>query len=208
MILSSDLNTFEGDTQVLGSTLQTASLQSARVGVADGATLIGAARIGGRVDNGGTLHVNSAVLSVTGNYTQASNGRLALNVGDRLSVSVSVSGNANIAGDLQVLGRRDYVLDNAIYIVMQATDGRQRRFDSLSSGPAVTFLSATLTYDSDSAYSSLRRMDITAVAATLGAVGPAINGFGNTRRAIVSIKWMRSNSRGLFGITAAAPLGR
>ncbi|MBB4129322.1 autotransporter serine protease [Xanthomonas sp. 3075] len=169
LVLSSDANTFTGDTQVLGGTLQTASLQSARVGIANGATLIGAGTIGGRVDNAGTLQVNSATLSVNGNYTQTGNGRLALNVGDRMNVM----GTATIAGDLQVLGRRDYVIDNNSYTLLQASDGLQGRFDSLSSGPAVTFLDANLTYDSNNAYLSLRRMDVTAVANTLGMTGTA-----------------------------------
>ncbi|WAH63110.1 autotransporter serine protease [Xanthomonas hortorum] len=169
LVLSSDANTFAGDTQVLGGTLQTASLQSARVGIANGARLVGAGRIGGTVNNAGTLQVNSAALSVTGNYTQAGDGRLALNVGDRLNVA----GTATIAGDLQVLGRRDYVIDNNTYTLLQATNGLQGRFDSLSNGPAVTFLDANLSYDSNSAYLTLRRMDVTAVAATLGVIGTA-----------------------------------
>ncbi|TQU04561.1 autotransporter domain-containing protein, partial [Xanthomonas perforans] len=107
--------------------------------------------------------------SIAGNYTQASNGRLALNVGDRLNVA----GTATIAGDLQLLGRRDYVANNTTYAVLQATNGLQGTFDTLSSGPAVTFLSATRSYDANTAYVSLQRMDVTAVAASLGAIGTA-----------------------------------
>lgn len=169
LVLSSTANTFSGDTQVLGGTLQTASLQSARVSVANGARLVGAGNIGGRVDNAGTLQVNGATASIAGNYTQASNGRLALNVGDRLNVA----GTATIAGDLQLLGRRDYVANNTTYAVLQATNGLQGTFDTLSSGPAVTFLSATRSYDANTAYVSLQRMDVTAVAASLGAIGTA-----------------------------------
>lgn len=169
LVLSSDANTFVGDTQVLGGTLQTASLQSARVGIANGARLIAAGRIGGTVDIAGTLQISSAALSVTGNYTQAGDRRLALNVGDRLNVA----GTATIAGDLQVLGRRDDVIDNNTYTLLQATNGRQGRFDSLTGGPAVTFLDANLTYDSNSAYLTLRRMDVTTIAAALGVIGTA-----------------------------------
>ncbi|MCC4620415.1 S8 family serine peptidase [Xanthomonas cassavae CFBP 4642] len=169
LVLGSTANTFTGDTQVLGGTLQTASLQSARVGIANGASLIGAGRIGGRVDNAGTLQVNSAVLSVDGNYTQDGNGRLALNVGDRLNVS----GTATIAGDLQLLGRRSYVANTTTYPVLQATNGLQGTFATTSGGPAVTFLDATVTYDANTAFVSLQRMDVTAVATSLGAVGTA-----------------------------------
>ncbi|CAD1789705.1 S8 family serine peptidase [Xanthomonas euroxanthea] len=169
LVLSSGANTFNGDTQVLEGTLQTASLQSARVGIANGAALIGAGRIGGRVDNAGTLQVNSATLSIAGNYTQASDGRLALNVGDR----VNVTGTATIAGDLQVLGRRDYVVDNTTYTLLQASGGLQGTFDTLSRGAAVTFLDASLTYDSNTAYLALRSLNATAVAATLGMTGTA-----------------------------------
>ncbi|MEA9563018.1 MULTISPECIES: S8 family serine peptidase [unclassified Xanthomonas] len=170
LILSSSNNTFAGDTQVLDGTLQTASLQSARVDVLNGATLIGAGRIAGTVSNrGSTLQVGGAVLAIGGNYTQDDFGRLALNVGDRLNVS----GTATIDGDLQLLGRRDYVVNNTTYPVLQATNGLQGTFASLSSGPAVTFLNATLSYDANNAYVSLQRMDVTAVAASLGAIGTA-----------------------------------
>ncbi|WP_115527395.1 S8 family serine peptidase [Xanthomonas arboricola] len=170
LILSSSNNTFAGDTQVRDGTLQTASLQSARVDVLNGATLIGAGRIAGTVSNrGSTLQVGGAVLAIGGNYTQDDFGRLALNVGDRLNVS----GTATIDGDLQLLGRRDYVVNNTTYPVLQATNGLQGTFASLSNGPAVTFLNATLSYDANTAYVSLQRMDVTAVAASLGAIGTA-----------------------------------
>lgn len=170
LILSSSNNTFAGDTQVLDGTLQTASLQSARVDILNGATLIGAGRIAGTVSNrGSTLQVGGAVLAIGGNYTQDDLGRLALNVGDRLNVS----GTATIDGDLQLIGRRDYVVNNTTYPVLQAANGLQGTFASLSSGPAVTFLDATLSYDANTAYVSLQRMDVTAVAASLGAVGTA-----------------------------------
>ncbi|WP_115004235.1 S8 family serine peptidase [Xanthomonas campestris] len=170
LILSSSNNTFAGDTQVLDGTLQTASLQSARVDILNGATLIGAGRIAGTVSNrGSTLQVGGAVLAIGGNYTQDDFGRLALNVGDRLNVS----GTATIDGDLQLIGRRDYVVNNTTYPVLQAANGLQGTFASLSSGPAVTFLDATLSYDATTAYVSLQRMDVTAVAASLGAVGTA-----------------------------------
>ncbi len=169
LVLSSTANSFTGDTQVLAGTLQTASLQSARVSIANGASLVGAGRIGGQVENAGTLQVNGATASITGNYTQASNGRLAVNMGDRLNVA----GTATIAGDLQLLGRRDYVVNNTTYPVLQATNGLQGTFDTLSSGPAVTFLTATPSYDANTAYISLQRMDVTAVAASLGAIGTA-----------------------------------
>ncbi len=170
LILSSSNNTFAGDTQVLDGTLQTASLQSARVDILHGATLIGAGRIAGTVSNrASTLQVGGAVLAIAGNYTQDDFGRLALNVGDRLNVS----GTATIDGDLQLIGRRDYVVNNTTYPVLQAVNGLQGTFASLSSGPAVTFLNATLSYDANTAYVSLQRMDVTAVAASLGAVGTA-----------------------------------
>ncbi|MEG8104137.1 autotransporter-associated beta strand repeat-containing protein, partial [Xanthomonas hortorum] len=95
LVLSSDANTFAGDTQVLGGTLQTASLQSVRVGIANGARLVGAGRIGGTVNNAGTLQVNSAALSVTGNYTQAGDGRLAINIVGALTFW----GSAAMSGD-------------------------------------------------------------------------------------------------------------
>ncbi|KHM90083.1 serine protease, partial [Xanthomonas vesicatoria] len=115
------------------------------------------------------MQVDSALLSVNGDYAQASNGRLALNVGDRLNVA----GTATIAGDLQLLGRRNYVVDNMTYPVLQAANGLQGTFATTSGGPAVTFLNATVTYNANTAFVSLQRMDVTAVAASLGAVGTA-----------------------------------
>ena len=167
LVLSSTANTFAGDIQVLGGTLQTASLQSARVGVASGASLIGSGRIAGTLNNAGTVQVNGATLAVAGNYIQDSTGRLALNVGDRLNVT----GTASIAGELQLLGRRDYVVDNATYTLLQAAGGLQGTFGTVTRGPAVTFLDASVTYDSNNAYLALRGLTATAVASTLGLSG-------------------------------------
>ncbi len=79
---------------MLGGTLQVSSLGESAVSIAHSATLIGSGRFGGAVSNAGTLEIGTDGLKVQGDYTQSETGRLALNVGDQLSVA----GHATLQG--------------------------------------------------------------------------------------------------------------
>ncbi len=168
LVLSGTGNHYSGDTTVLGGTLRVASLDGSRVAIGSAGTLVGAGPISGNVTNAGTFEVGTDVLSLQGDYLQ-SGGRLALNVGDRLSVS----GSATLqGGDLHVLGKRDYVGLDVAYTVLEAANGLSGTFAGVSS-PANVFVQASLDYDGNSASITLQRLDVTAAAAALGDIGAA-----------------------------------
>ncbi len=100
LMLGGSNNQYTGATQVLGGTLQASSLGASAVSVANTATLIGSGRFGGAVSNAGTLELGKDGLKVQGDYTQLETGRLALYVGDQLSVA----GNATLKGGTPSVG--------------------------------------------------------------------------------------------------------
>ncbi|TNW13496.1 autotransporter domain-containing protein, partial [Xylella fastidiosa] len=167
LVLGGSNNQYTGATQVLGGTLQASSLGASAVSVANTATLIGSGRFGGAVSNAGTLELGKDGLKVQGDYTQLETGRLALYVGDQLSVA----GNATLkGGELQVLGKRDYVTFNTSYSVLQADGSLTGTFSQLTWGPAVLLGEGRLTYGTNNAYVTLQRLNVSAAAQALGIV--------------------------------------
>ncbi len=164
LTLSSAQNSYSGDTQVQGGTLSAASLGNSNVAISNGATFIGTGPLGGNVLNAGTFQVGAAALSLSGSYVQASNGRLALLVGDKLSVG----GTATLQGGaLYVLGKHDYVVNNTAYKVLEASGGLTGTFASVTS-PSNVFVTASLSYDATSASITLQSLSVTAAAAGFG----------------------------------------
>ncbi|MDV0436993.1 autotransporter serine protease [Xanthomonas sacchari] len=169
LTLSGTQNTYSGDTQVQGGTLSAASLGSSNVAISNGATFIGTGALGGSVANAGTFQVGAATLSLSGNYVQSSNGRLALLVGDKLSVG----GSAVLqGGSLYVLGKRDYVVNNTAYTVLQANGGLTGTFTSVTT-PSNVFLTSSLSYDATSASITVQSLSVTAAAASFGNITAA-----------------------------------
>lgn len=169
LTLSGTQNTYSGDTQVQGGTLSAASLGSSNVAISNGATFIGTGALGGSVANAGTFQVGAATLSLSGNYVQSSNGRLALLVGDKLSVG----GSAVLqGGSLYVLGKRDYVVNNTAYTVLQANGGLTGTFASVTT-PSNVFLTSSLSYDATSASITVQSLSVTAAAASFGNITAA-----------------------------------
>ncbi|WNY22167.1 S8 family serine peptidase [Xylella fastidiosa] len=167
LVLAGSANQYSGATQVLGGTLQVSSLGESAVSIAHSATLIGSGRFGGAVSNAGTLEIGTDGLKIQGDYTQSETGRLALNVGDQLSVA----GHATLqGGELQVLGKRDYVSLNTSYSVLHADGGLTGTFSGLTWGPAVLLGEGQLHYGANDANVTLQRLDVNAAARALGIV--------------------------------------
>jgi autotransporter-associated beta strand protein len=164
LTLSGTQNSYSGATQVQAGTLSAASLGGSDVTVSNGATFIGTGPLRGNVANAGTFQVGAATLSLTGNYVQASTGRLALLVGDKLSVT----GTATLqGGSLYVLGKRDYVANNTAYKVLDTSGGLSGTFGSVTT-PSNVFLTSSLSYDGTSASITVQALSVTAAAATFG----------------------------------------
>lgn len=169
LTLSGTQNTYSGDTQVQGGTLSAASLGSSNVAISNGATFVGTGALGGSVANAGTFQVGVATLSLSGNYVQSSSGRLALLVGDKLSVGGSA---ALQGGSLYVLGKRDYVVNNTAYKVLEASGGLTGTFASVTT-PSNVFLTSFLSYDATSASITVQSLSVTAAAASFGNITAA-----------------------------------
>ncbi|MCD8470097.1 S8 family serine peptidase [Xylella taiwanensis] len=167
LVLAGSNNQYTGATQVLGGTLQVSSLGASAVSVGNSATLIGSGHFGGGVSNAGTLEIGTDGLKLQGDYIQSETGRLALHVGDQLSVA----GSAILkGGELQVLGKRDYVSLNTFYSVLHADGGLTGTFSGLTWGPAVLLGQGQLNYDGNNANVTLQRLDVSAAARALGIV--------------------------------------
>ncbi len=151
--------TFSGMTQVQGGTLVAASLAGgASIGTAG--TLSGVSSVTGDVSNGGVLGVASSDTTINGNYTQLTNGRLALSLGSELRVSGTASLNG---GDLYVTGTNAGYVADAHTEVLNAAAGLTGTFVGLNNSSNVTLLSATLNYDANTAWLNVAQVQATAV---------------------------------------------
>lgn len=169
LTLSGTQNSYSGTTQVQAGTLSAASLGGSNVAISNGATFIGTGPLRGNVSNSGTFQIGAAALSLSGNYVQDSNGRLALLVGDKLSVT----GTATLqGGSLYVLGKRDYVVNNTAYTVLETSGGLSGTFASVTT-PSNVFLTSSLAYDSTSASITVQALSVTAAAASFGNITAA-----------------------------------
>lgn len=159
---------YTGATRVSGGSLRLAGNASfASPFVVDaGATLAGSARVPS-LFNDGTLRLDEAAFTVTGDYTQTPNAHLAV----VLESPLHVDGAATLAGDLHVLGvKREYVNRSSFNIV---TAGQIRgAFDSLSSAANV-FLQGQLAYDQNRVTLNVARLEVTRAAQALGVSRPA-----------------------------------
>jgi len=150
-------SSYTGLTQVAGGTLNAVSLASA-VNIGAGATLVAGA-IGGSVNNGGVLVVNSGGnLAVGGNYVQQG-GRLAVSLGSALMVS----GGATLSGgDLYVFGANQGYTMSSHTEVLNATGGLTGTFSSLDT-PGSVALTATIGYDADNAWLNVTQVNLTQI---------------------------------------------
>ncbi len=159
---------YRGQTRVENGTLAFAGSVPGAATVAAGATLqIGGSLVGGNLVNRGTFARtgNGWGTTVAGDFEQAATGRLALKVGEPLSVS----GTARLAGELQITGVATGYTYQTNETVVRAYGGLTGTFDSLTRGPGV-FLEATLGYDTTRAWLDITRLDVGAATASFPGV--------------------------------------
>ncbi len=152
-------STYTGLTQVQGGTLIARSLASA-VSIGTAGTLSGTPSVAGDVSNAGVLGVSGGDVTVTGNYTQQINARLAVSLGSALRVTGSAKLNG---GDLYVTGINNGYVANAHTDVLTATGGLAGTFTGLNKASNVTLLSATMQYDATNAWLNVTQVQATAV---------------------------------------------
>lgn len=153
-------NTYSGDTQVLGGTLQVDSVNfNSNFFVGPQGRLAGAGRVL-NLENNGTVAVDGInVLGVNGDYHQTATGTLAVLLGNWLDVQ----GTAQLdGGTLHVLGVKDGYVTTDRETVLSAQGGLSGQFDELTEAPGV-FLTATLGYDANTAWLDIASISVTAV---------------------------------------------
>ena len=157
---------YGGATTAQGGTLAfvSSSIPGAAT-VAQGATLeFGGARVGGNLVNNGVFAVtgNTRDRTIAGNYQQASDARLAWQVGAPLQVT----GSASLAGELQVTGVVSGYTRSARETVLEAAGGLSGGFSRLTQGPGV-FLTGSMSYLDSRAILVISRLDVTSAAASM-----------------------------------------
>ncbi len=170
LILSGN-DTYTGGTQVLGGSLQAANPLPGDVAVGAAGTLDAAPGVAGALNNSGTVVVKGGNTNVGGNYIQAGTGTLSVSMGSILNVT----GNAQIAGTLNVLGEDSGYVNNSHQNVLAAGAGVTGTFAQLTTSPGV-FLSTTVQYTPTTVWLDTTSLSVTQAAATMGIVTPATAG--------------------------------
>jgi outer membrane autotransporter protein len=150
-------SSYTGETQVQGGMLTAVSLAGAAA-ISSGATLSGMSAIGGNVSNAGTLAIANSNVSVGGNYTQPSDGQLAVSLGSTLNVA----GTASIAGNLLVTGTNSGYVANSQTDVLVAKGGLTGTFAELTTASNV-LLTASLNYNATTAWLNVQQVQVSAV---------------------------------------------
>jgi len=149
-------NTYEGDTLAWGNVESMYGFPGA---LDVGPRVVTHGDIGGRTSVVGELVTDKAI-TVHGDYSQDTSGRLTMMLGAPLTVQ----GNATLAGDLNIAGAVEGYTKTAHQAVLTATS-LSGSFDSLTMAPGV-FLSSTLQYTPTEVWLDTTSLSITKVAST------------------------------------------
>ena len=171
-------DTYSGGTAVLGGTLQAtqplpmATVQKegtlgADVYVGSAGTLDAVPGTHGSLLNAGTVVVKGGNTEVGTNYTQTDTGILSVSLGSILDVT----GSAQLAGKLNVLGADSGYVTNSHQDVLEAGMGVNGTFAQFTQSPGV-FLNTTIQYTPTSVWLDTTSLSITQTAAAMGIVTP------------------------------------
>lgn len=178
-------NAYAGATRANGGTLRSAFALpgDAFVGPQGRLELFNAS-VNGNLDNLGiTAITGGAGHTISGDFHQGANARLAMEVGSR----ILVSGKAVLdGGDLQITGKVSGYVVSQQELLLNALGGVTGTFATLSQGPGV-FLDASLVYDPLRVLLDIRRLDITATAQSMGFGAAAIASAQRIEDAFVQI---------------------
>ncbi|MGH8257764.1 MAG: autotransporter outer membrane beta-barrel domain-containing protein, partial [Steroidobacteraceae bacterium] len=161
-------DTYSGNTYVLGGSLQATNPLPGTVQVGTGGTLDAVPGVAGLLSNAGTVVVKGGDTEVGGNYIQTGTGTLSVSLGSRLDVT----GNAQLAGTLNVLGSDPDYVSNDHQDVLDADGGVNGTFAQLTTSPGV-FLGTSIQYTPSSVWLDTTGLSITQTAVAMGIVSPA-----------------------------------
>jgi autotransporter-associated beta strand protein len=175
-------DSYQGDTKILGGTLQSAHVLPGNVNVSAGAALggmyasgdtpVGVPGAKGNLVNAGTVLVAGGDAEIGGNYAQASSGVLSVSLGSKLDVT----GTATLNGTLNIAGKDAGYTTSSHENLLSAAGGVSGTFASLTKASGV-FLSSTLQYDANDVWIDTSSLSITTTAASHGmGAQPAVMG--------------------------------
>ncbi|MEG2940696.1 MAG: S8 family serine peptidase [Thermomonas sp.] len=155
--------TYTGATRVQSGALAIRKgLTASDLFVSSGALVWASGLLGGNVDNSGTLLTSGAqgwVVTVNGNFVQASTGNLGIWLGGG-AATLDVRGTATLAGQLSLLGLRSgYTYTTNVERLLNATQGIVGTFSSVKAAPNV-FLDATISYDAHNVLLNVNRINV------------------------------------------------
>lgn len=159
-------NAYTGATRVNGGTLRPAFALPGHAFVGpQGRLELFNASVNGDLDNLGiTAITGGAGHTISGDFHQGANARVAMEVGSH----IFVNGKAVLdGGDLQITGKVSGYVYSQQELLLNALGGVTGTFATLSQGPGV-FLDASLVYDPFRVLLAIRRLDITATAQSMG----------------------------------------
>lgn len=131
------------------------------------------ASVNGNLDNlGVTAITGGAGHTISGDFHQGANARLAMEIGSR----IFVNGKAQLdGGDLQITGKVSGYVYSQQELLLNALGGVNGTFATLSQGSGV-FLDASLRYDPFQVLLDIRRLNITAAAQSMGLSAASLSG--------------------------------
>ncbi|QIK81821.1 S8 family serine peptidase [Lysobacter sp. HDW10] len=174
---------YTGGTTVNAGALDVRKGLNSKLTIASGGLVYAAGRFNGGVDNAGKFFSDqNAVVTVAGNYTQSASGNLGVWVGN----TVSVTGSANINGQLSILGQKSGYTSKSRETVLNTLGGLTGTFATVKTASNV-FLDATMSYDANNAYLNVTRLQVTALANDAQMSSAAINSAGRVEAAMTSI---------------------
>ncbi len=171
LVLTGD-NTYRGDTRVEEGTLWVGgALRDSDVAIASAGTLGGGGRVDGNVDNQGTMALDAGNgFSIGGNYVQGADARLAVTLGHG---ALQVQGNASLDGTVHVAGARQGYVTRDREEILRVAGTRSGFFDGVTYDANRVFFQGSVSYDFESVWLNITRLDVQAAASAMGNMTPA-----------------------------------
>ncbi|MBS0228395.1 MAG: S8 family serine peptidase [Proteobacteria bacterium] len=155
---------FTGGTRVEEGGLDVRKGLKSNLDISSGATVWALGAFGGNVTSSGRFLVGAAAATtIAGNYSQSSGGNLGVWLGNPLKVT----GSANIAGTMSILGVKSGYTTTSHETLLNAVGGVTGTFSDLKAAPSV-FLDAALAYDPNNVFLNINRIDVSKAASAMG----------------------------------------
>ncbi|MFT3756025.1 MAG: S8 family serine peptidase [Pseudoxanthomonas sp.] len=158
---------YTGDTRVQAGALDVRKGLASDLDIASGATVWASGNFGGDIDNAGKFFASaSSAVNIAGDFSQSASGNLGLWLGNTLNIG----GDAELAGQLSVLGVKTGYTTTAKETLLKASGGVSGTFASVKAAPNV-FLDASVSYDANNVFLNINRIDVSKAVAGMGLSG-------------------------------------